>query len=138
VTYTQIGILAVAVALVADLVVFRTRLVTRKGFWLPYAIIVFFQLVTNGVLTGFMIVRYNGSAIIGGPHSTGTPPFIGDGRLVYAPVEDLMFGFAMVLGVLVLWIWLGRRGVQPTPYAGPPPRWWPKSGVFGRAESSGD
>ena len=133
-TYTQIGVLAVAIALVADLFVFRTKLVTRKGFWLPYAIIVFFQLLTNGVLTGFMIVRYNGNAIIGGPHLVGTPPFIGDGRIAYAPVEDLLFGFAMVLGVLVLWIWLGRRGVQRTPYAGPPQSWWPKSGVFGRTK----
>jgi hypothetical protein len=132
-TYTQIGVLAVAIALVADLLIFRTRLVTRKGFWVPYAIIVFFQLLTNGVLTGFMIVRYNGNAIIGGPHPTGTPPFIGDGRIAYAPVEDLLFGFAMVLGVLVLWIWLGRRGVQRTPYAGLPQSWWPKSGVFGRS-----
>ncbi len=131
-TYTQIGLSAVVIALVADLVVFRTRLVLRRGFWVPYAIIVCFQLLTNGVLTGFMIVRYSGSAIIGGNHSSGTPPFIGDGRIAYAPVEDLMFGFAMVLGVLVLWIWLGRRGVQRTPYAGPPPKWWPSGGWFGR------
>jgi len=131
-TYTQIGILAVAIALVADLVVFRTKLVLRKGFWLPYAIIVCFQLLTNGVLTGFMIVRYSGSAIIGGNHPSGTPPFIGDGRIAYAPIEDLLFGFAMILGVLVLWIWWGKRGVQRTPIAGPPPKWWPTTGPLRR------
>jgi len=137
-TYTQIGGLAIVIALVADLVIFRTRLVTRKAFWVPYAIIVFFQLLTNGVLTGFMIVRYDGNAIIGGAHPTGTPPFLGDGRIAYAPIEDLMFGFAMVLGVLVLWVWLGRRGIQRTPYAGPPQRWWPVGGAVGsRPDSDG-
>jgi hypothetical protein len=30
-------------------------------------------------------------------------------RLVYAPVEDLVFGFAMVLLTLDLWVWWGRR-----------------------------
>jgi hypothetical protein len=87
----------------------------------PYAIIVFFQLVTNGVLTGFAIVTYNGDVIIG--ESTpvnGPPPFIGEGRLAFAPVEDLLFGFALVLLSLVTWVWLGRRGIQRTPSAGPP------------------
>ena len=131
-TYTQIGLAAVAFAIGCDVLVFRTRLVTRKAFWVPYAIIVVFQLITNGVLTGFGIVRYSGAAIIGGNHAKGTPPFIGDGRIAFAPVEDLLFGFAMILGVLVLWVWLGRRGVQRTPLAGPPPRWWPVGRWFGR------
>ena len=124
-TYTQLGVVAVLVMLAADLWLFRTRLVTRKVFWTAYAIIVFFQLLTNGVLTGFRIVRYDGEAIIGSSTpATGPPPFIGDGRLVFAPVEDLMFGFALVMLTLVLWVWWGRRGVERTPYAGPP-RWWP-------------
>jgi hypothetical protein len=38
----------------------------------------------------------------------------------HAPVEDLLFGFTLVLLTLVLWVWWGRRGVQRTPYAGPP------------------
>jgi hypothetical protein len=44
----------------------------------------------------------------------------GDGRIVFAPVEDLLFGFALVVLTQVLWVWLGRRGVQRTPYSGPP------------------
>jgi len=34
---------------------------------------------------------------------------VGEGRLVYAPVEDLAFGFALVLTTSVVWVWLGRR-----------------------------
>lgn len=125
-SYTQLAFLGVALAIVADLWVFRTRLLTRKAFWVSYGIIVFFQLLTNGVLTGFRIVRYDGEKIIGSTTPTdGPPPFIGDGRLVFAPIEDLMFGFALLMLTLVLWVWWGRRGVQRLPYSGPPVEWFP-------------
>jgi lycopene cyclase domain-containing protein len=123
-TYTQLGIVAVIVMISLDLWILRTRLVTRKIFWASYAIIVFFQLITNGMFTGFGIVKYDGEAIIGSTSPVeGPPPFIGDGRLAFAPVEDLLFGFAIVLMSLSLWIFWGRRGVQRTPKAGPP-RWY--------------
>jgi hypothetical protein len=123
-TYTQVGIVAVILMLILDLGILRTRLVTRKVFWVSYAIIVFFQLITNGMFTGFGIVKYDGDAIIGSTSpAEGPPPFIGDGRLAFAPVEDLLFGFAIVLMSLSLWIFWGRRGVQRTPKAGPP-RWY--------------
>ena len=83
----------------------RTRLLTRRAFWTAYAIIVFFQLVTNGVLTGRRVVTYDADAILGG----ATPQLLGDGRIVYAPVEDLLFGFALVVQTLAWWVWWGRR-----------------------------
>lgn len=120
-TYTQLGVVAVLVTIVADLWVFRTRLVSRRAFWTAYAIIVFFQLITNGLFTGLGIVKYADSAIIGSASpAEGSPPFIGDGRIAFAPVEDLLFGFALVLLTLCGWVWLGRRGVQRGPQAGPP------------------
>lgn len=120
-TYTQLGVIAVVAAIAIDLLGMRTRLVTRRVFWVSYAIIVFFQLVTNGLLTGFSIVRYSDDAIIGGATPLDRPPaFIGDGRLAFAPIEDLLFGFALVLLTLTMWVWLGRRGVQRTPMSGPP------------------
>jgi len=122
-TYTQLGVVAVIVMLILDLWILRTRLVTRRIFWVSYVIIVFFQLITNGMFTGFGIVKYDDAAIIGGSSPVeGPPPFIGDGRLAFAPVEDLLFGFAIVLMSLSLWIFWGRRGVQSTPMGGPP-RW---------------
>jgi lycopene cyclase domain-containing protein len=120
-SYTQLAVLGVLVVIVLDLWVFRTRLLRRKVFWTAYAIVVFFQLVTNGLLTGFGIVRYDGEQIIGSTTpAEGPPPFLGDGRIAFAPVEDLLFGFAMVVLTLVLWVHWGRRGVQRTPYSGPP------------------
>ena len=58
-SYTQLAVLGVLVVIALDLFVFRTRLLRRRAFWAAYAIVVFFQLVTNGVLTGLRIVRYD-------------------------------------------------------------------------------
>lgn len=120
-TYTQLAVLGVVAVVVLDLAVLRTRLLRRRVFWTSYAIVVFFQLVTNAMLTGLRIVRYDGAAIVGSSTPVDAPPpFLGDGRIAYAPFEDLLFGFALVVLTQVLWVWLGRRGVQRTPYAGPP------------------
>ena len=59
-----------AAAVIIDLFVFRTRLVRRPGFLGFYAIIFFFQLITNGMFTGFGIVQYDGAAIIGSTSPT--------------------------------------------------------------------
>jgi lycopene cyclase domain-containing protein len=104
-TYTWTVLLGVAGAATLDLVLLRTNLLRRKAFWTAYAIVLFFQLIVNGLLTGLRIVRYDASTIVGW-------------RLAYEPVEDLLFGFAMVLMTLSLWVWLGRRGVQPANRAG--------------------
>jgi len=98
-TYTTAALLGVAGAVAVDLLVLRTRLLGRRTFWTAYAIVVFFQLITNGILTGRRIVTYDEDVILGV-------------RVVFAPVEDLLFGFAMVLLTLSSWVWLGRRGVQ--------------------------
>ncbi|MGE3810428.1 MAG: lycopene cyclase domain-containing protein [Candidatus Nanopelagicales bacterium] len=120
-SYTQLAVLGVVVVIVIDLFVLRTRLLRRKAFWVSYAIVVFFQLVTNGVLTGLRVVRYDGEAIVGSTTPVdGPPPFLGDGRIAFAPLEDLLFGFALVVLAQAMWVWLGRRGVQRTPYSGPP------------------
>jgi len=105
VTYTQQAVAGVLVSVVLDLWVLGTRLVTRKAFWTSYAIIVFFQLVTNGVLTGLKVVRYDPATIVG----SSAVPFLGAGRIAFAPVEDLLFGFALVLQTLSWWVFWGRR-----------------------------
>ncbi|MFM8896437.1 MAG: hypothetical protein ACKOE2_13995 [Actinomycetales bacterium] len=120
-TYTQLAIASVVVVVIADLWLLRTRMVTRKVFWTSYAIVVFFQLVSNGMFTGFGIVKYDGDAIIGETSPLqGPPPFIGAGRIAFAPIEDLLFGFSLILLSIAGWIWLGRAGLQRTPTAGPP------------------
>lgn len=108
-TYTQIGLVAVVLAIAFDLYLVRTSILRTKLFWVSYAVIVFFQLLTNGVLTGLKIVRYNGDFIIGeSTVDSATPAFLGAGRIAFAPVEDLLFGFAMIVVTIATWVWAGR------------------------------
>lgn len=108
-SYTALAVIGVLVAVSLDRWIARTRLTSTRDWWAAYAIIIFFQLLTNGWLTGRGIVRYDPDAILGDERVT----FLGAGRLVYAPVEDLAFGFALVLTSCVAWVWLGRRA-EPT------------------------
>ena len=103
-SYTGLAVVGVAAALLLDLVVLRTRVVTRRAFWTAYTIVLVFQLLTNGWLTGRDIVTYADSAIVGA-------------RVVFAPVEDLLFGFSLVLQTLAWWVWWGRRGISAPPAA---------------------
>ena len=97
-TYTQIAFFAVASAAALDLYLIRTKLLLRRAFWTSYAIILPFQLLTNWWLTSRNIVMYDKGQIMGA-------------RLASAPLEDLAFGFALILGVLSLWVFWGRRGI---------------------------
>ena len=95
-TYTQISILAVLIAVTLDLFVIKTVLLKRAAFWTSYAIILPFQFLTNWWLTSRKIVMYDPDVI------TGI-------RFFSAPAEDVLFGFALILSVLSLWINLGKR-----------------------------
>ena len=105
ITYTVAAAVAVLTAILVDLVVLRTALVRSRTWWIAYGIVVAFQLLTNGWLTGRGIVRYNGDQILGSERIV----FVGDGRLAYAPIEDLAFGFALVLMGCAAWVWIGVR-----------------------------
>ena len=93
-TYTQLALSAVVCAIAFDIYIFKSRLIVRRVFWTSYAIIITFQLLTNWWLTSRNIVMYDPAVI------TGI-------RIAAAPIEDLLFGFALVLGVLSNWIRLG-------------------------------
>lgn len=97
--YTDIALLAVVISVLIDLFVFKNSMLTRVAFWCSYAIILPFQLLTNWWLTSRNIVMYNPDAIIGI-------------RICAAPVEDLLFGFALILSVMGLWEFWGRRGIH--------------------------
>ena len=97
--YADIAIAAFAIAVMADLFLFKNAMLTRPAFWSSYAIILPFQLLTNWWLTSRNIVMYNPDAI------TGI-------RFFSAPIEDLLFGFALILSVMGMWEFWGRRGMQ--------------------------
>ena len=98
-TYSQIAIAAAILAIIIDLTVSSQPLLKRRAFWASYAIILPFQLLTNWWLTSRNIVMYSPDAIFGI-------------RIASAPAEDLLFGFALILGVMGIWEYLGRRGIS--------------------------
>jgi lycopene cyclase domain-containing protein len=103
-SYTAAALCGAAVAVAADVAVLRTRLVRQRGFWAAYAIVLAFQLVVNGALTRPPVVRYDPAVIVGW-------------RIAYAPAEDVLYGFALVLLTLACWTRLGpaRAGGRPSP-----------------------
>ncbi len=105
-SYTVLALAGLALALVLDLAVLRTRLVRRRLFWVAYAIIIAFQLISNGVLTYRHVVRYDSGTILGL-------------RIAGAPVEDLAFGFSLVLQTLSWWVWWGRTTGRGRPARAP-------------------
>jgi lycopene cyclase domain-containing protein len=89
-SYTQITVYALILTILFDMFATKNSLLSTLRFWFSYLIIFPFQLITNYWLTSREIVSYNPEAIIGI-------------RLAGAPIEDLIFGFAMILAVMSLW-----------------------------------
>ena len=95
-TYSDIALNAVLLAVLLDLFILRTQMLTRGTFWLSYGLILPFQLLTNWWLTSRNIVMYSPDAIWGL-------------RIASAPVEDLLFGFSLILLTLDNWVLVTRR-----------------------------
>lgn len=96
--YTALAVLSV-VGAVALARLLRVRLFSRAQFWCAMAIVLAFQVLVDGWLTKLSapIVRYNGRAMLGWRFPWDIP------------VEDFLFGFAMVTSVIVLWERAKRR-----------------------------
>ncbi len=91
--YTLAAVLAVIAVCVLERRVLRTRLFRRPAYWISMVIVLGFQIPVDGWLTKLSapIVLYNEQ------HTTGVRfPFD-------IPIEDFLFGFALVTAVLLLW-----------------------------------
>jgi lycopene cyclase domain-containing protein len=91
--YTVPAVLAVLGVCALELAALRTGLFRRPAYWLSMLIVVGFQILVDGWLTKLSapIVIYDDRQITGIRF-----PFD-------IPVEDFLFGFALVTGVLLLW-----------------------------------
>ncbi len=87
--YTLLSILAVIVTIFTDRRS-QLNLLKRKEFYLFLVIIFCFKLLVNGYLTGSFIVNYNPKHFLGL-------------RIISIPLEDFLFGFAMVTLSIVFW-----------------------------------
>jgi lycopene cyclase domain-containing protein len=97
--YTVAATLAVAAVIVLELLWLRTGMFRRPAYWITMAIVLAFQVLVDGWLTKHSapIVRYDAGATSGWRFPWDIP------------VEDFMFGFALVTLVLLRWDVLGRR-----------------------------
>ncbi len=93
-TYTMLAFAGVVIAIIIERAI-GAKLFRSPNFYLAYFIVMFFQLVTNGYLTGQEIVTYNEDMIMGA-------------RVANAPIEDLLFGFALVVLSMSVWSKLGH------------------------------
>ncbi|OBB97923.1 lycopene cyclase domain-containing protein [Mycobacterium sp. 852002-40037_SCH5390672] len=91
--YTLPAALAVLLVCALELAVLRTGLFRRPAYWLSMLIVLGFQVPVDGWLTKLSspIVIYDDRQLSGVRF-----PFD-------IPVEDFLFGFALVTAVLVLW-----------------------------------
>jgi lycopene cyclase domain-containing protein len=92
--YTLPAIISVIVVCVLEWAVLRTGLFRKPAYWISMVIVFAFQILVDGWLTKLSapIVIYNER------HTSGLR-FPWD-----IPVEDFLFGWALVTGVLLLWV----------------------------------
>ncbi|HEY0936877.1 MAG TPA: lycopene cyclase domain-containing protein [Trebonia sp.] len=88
-----------------ELVVLRTGLFRRLAYWLTMLIVLAFQIPVDGWLTKLSapVVEYSSRQVSGlrGPWDI--------------PVEDFLYGFALVTAALLLWEWQGKRAGPAEP-----------------------
>lgn len=91
--YTLPAALAVLLVGTLELAVLRTGLFRRPAYWLSMLIVLGFQIPVDGWLTKLSspIVSYDDRQLSGARF-----PFD-------IPIEDFLFGFALVTAVLLLW-----------------------------------
>ena len=95
-SYSQIALFSVIATLFFDIFLIKRRLIMKSAFWYSYSIILPFQLLTNWWLTSRNIVMYSSDSIWGL-------------RIAAAPVEDLLFGFSLILITLDCWVAVTRK-----------------------------
>ena len=96
--YTAAASVAAVLVVVVELAWLRTGLFRTRAYWISMAIVFFFQVLVDGWLTKLSapIVLYNPDEL------TGV-------RIPWdVPVEDYLFGFALITLVMLLWDRAGR------------------------------
>ena len=91
--YTVPAVLAVLAVCAWELLLLRTGLFRRPAYWLSMLIVLGFQIPVDGWLT-----KLSSPIVIYQDRQTSGLRFPFD-----IPVEDFLFGFALVTAVLLLW-----------------------------------
>ena len=91
--YTWASVVGVVVVVLVELLWLRTGIFRKATYWIAYGIIVFFQVIVDGWLTKLSapIVQYN------------PDEFTGWRAPWDVPIEDYLFGFALITLTMLLW-----------------------------------
>ena len=100
--YAVPAVLAVVMVCVLEFAVLHTGLFRRGAYWISIVIVLGFQIPVDGWLT-----KLSAPIVIYSDHHTSGVRFPFD-----IPVEDFLFGWAMVTAVLLLWERLRVRDRQ--------------------------
>jgi lycopene cyclase domain-containing protein len=101
--YTVLAVLSVIGTVLAEVFWLRTGIFRRAQYWVAMVIVYCFHVLVDGWLTKLSapVVIYDEGQITG----VRVPWDI--------PVEDYLFGFAMITLTLMLWVRLGDRADTP-------------------------
>jgi lycopene cyclase domain-containing protein len=91
--YTAPAVLAVAGVCALELMALRTGLFRRPAYWVSMVIVIGFQILVDGWLT-----KLSAPIVVYDDRQTTGIRFPFD-----IPIEDFLFGFALVTAVLLLW-----------------------------------
>jgi lycopene cyclase domain-containing protein len=91
--YTVPAVVSALAVGVLELAVLHTGLFRRPAYWLSMVIVVGFQILTDGWLT-----KLSAPVVVYDNRQTSGIRFPWD-----IPIEDFLFGFALVTAVLLLW-----------------------------------
>ena len=91
--YTVMAVVGAAAVVAIELLWLRTGIFRRPSYWVAMAIIVFFQCLVDGWLT-----KLSAPIVIYNPDENTGWRFPWD-----IPVEDFVYGFALITLVLILW-----------------------------------
>ena len=103
--YTVFAVAGVVLVVLYERLWLRSGIFSDSRYWIAMGICYAFMLPVNGWFTKLSapIVLYTPDLHLG-------PRFPWD-----IPVEDFVFGFTLLTGVLARWKALGARGVEPSP-----------------------
>ena len=96
--YTIAAAVGAAVVVLVEVLWLRTGLFRDRTYWIAMAIVLFFQVLVDGWLT-----KLSAPIVLYAPEEFSGVRFPWD-----VPVEDYLFGFALVTLVMLLWERAGR------------------------------
>ena len=91
--YTVPAVVSTLIVVALELTLLRTGLFRHLAYWLSMVIVIGFQILTDGWLT-----KLSAPIVVYDNRQTSGIRFPFD-----IPIEDFLFGFALVTAVLLLW-----------------------------------